>query len=147
MFFSFLEGGAANNNGGNQITMYILLGVLVVALVAMIIVSSMRNKKSRQEAEKLVNSVRPGNKVKTIGGVCGIVVEVDAEEGTFVLETGSETSGKCYMKFDKQAIYQTDAVTDGAKEEEKPLPVEEPVSEEKTEEAAAPAEKEEKTEE
>ncbi len=147
MFFSFLEGEAANNNGGNQVTMYILLGVLLVALVAMVVVSSMRNKKSRQEAEKLVNSVKPGNKVKTIGGVCGIVVEVDAEEGTFVLETGSETSGKCFMKFDKQAIYQTDAVVDGAKAEEKALPAEEAVAEEKTEEEPAPAAEEEKTEE
>jgi preprotein translocase YajC subunit len=105
----------------SEISTYIMLGVIVVALVAMIVISSRRNKKRQQEAESLINAVRPGHKVKTIGGVCGIVVEVDDEEGTFVLETGSEQSGKCFMKFDKQAIYQTDAVPakdeKGAKEE------------------------------
>jgi RNA binding exosome subunit len=47
--------------------------------------------------------------VKTIGGICGIVVEVNPEDNTFVLETGTEASGKSYLKFDKQAVYQTDA--------------------------------------
>jgi hypothetical protein len=39
-------------------------------------------------------------------------VEVHDDEKTFVLETGSEVSGKSYIKFDKQAIYQTDAVVE-----------------------------------
>ena len=47
----------------------------------------------------------------TIGGVCGVVVEV-CDDNTFVLETGTEKSGKSYIKFDKQAIYQTDAVAE-----------------------------------
>ena len=87
-----------------------------------------------------MDAVKPGNKVKTIGGVCGIVVEVDPEENTFVLETGSETSGKCYMKFDKQAIYQTDAVVEKPAETEEKA--EEPKGEEPFEESA-PAEKQE----
>ena len=66
----------------------------------------------------MINAVKPGNKVKTIGGICGIVVEVDNEENTFVLETGTELSGKSYIKFDRQAIYQTDAVVE--KKEDKP---------------------------
>lgn len=89
---------------------YIILGVLLVAIVVMFVFSSRRRKKQEQEAKDLVNAVKPGNKVKTIGGICGIVVEVDNEENTFVLETGTEQSGKCFIKFDKQAIYQTDAV-------------------------------------
>lgn len=110
---ALLEGEATTTdpaNGGSELMMYIFLGVIVVALIVMFFISSRRNKKRQKEAEDLINAVKPGNKVKTIGGICGIVVEVDDEENTFVLETGSETSGKCYMKFDKQAIYQTDAV-------------------------------------
>ncbi len=101
----------------SQILQYVFLGIIVVALIAMIVVNSRRNKKRQQEAENLINAVRPGNKVKTIGGICGIVVEVDDAENTFVLETGSETTGKHFIKFDKQAIYQTDAVATPAKEE------------------------------
>lgn len=119
MLSLFLENSsdAANANNWYQ---WIFFVVIIVLLVAWLIWSTRRSKKKQQEAQDLINAVKPGNKVKTIGGVCGIVVEVDDEENTFVLETGSESSGKCYMKFDKQAIYQTDAVADSSKPEAKP---------------------------
>ena len=94
----------------SNVSTFIILGLLVVAIVVMFVLSSRRRKKQEQDAKNLVDAVKPGNKVKTIGGICGIVVEIDNEENTFVLETGTEQSGKCYIKFDKQAIYQTDAV-------------------------------------
>lgn len=125
----------------------ILIVVLVAVMVVVMVLMSRRSKKQRQEAEDLINAVKPGNKVKTIGGVCGIVVEVDEEENTFVLETGSETSGKCYMKFDRQAILQSDAVVEksgGAGKRE--TPSEEPFGEQPAEEQPAaeqPAEGEE----
>ena len=97
-----------------QISTYVILGVLVVAIIVMFVFSSKRRKKQEEEAKNLIDAVKPGNKVKTIGGICGIVVEVDLEENTFVLETGSESSGKCFLKFDRQAIYQTDAVVEGS---------------------------------
>lgn len=112
MLSLILSGESTGTGGGNGWVMYVMLGLLVVALIVMFWVSSRRNKKRQKEAEDLINAVKPGNKVKTIGGVCGIVVEVDDEENTFVLETGSEASGKCYIKFDRQAIYQTDAVVE-----------------------------------
>ena len=126
---------------------YVILAAFIVIIVVFFVLSSRKNKKRQQEAEDLINAVKPGNKVKTIGGVCGIVVEVDAEENTFVLETGSEQSGKCYLKFDRQAIYQTDAVVEKPEEnkEEKSEGEEEvPASEDPFDETA-PAE--EKTEE
>ena len=122
---------------------YVILGVLVVAIVVMFIFSSRKRKKQEQDAKDLINSVKPGNKVKTIGGICGIVVEVDAEENTFVLETGTEQSGKCFIKFDKQAIYQTDAIVEktvaapAEKTEESSAAPEEPFEESST---ATPAE-------
>ena len=69
--------------------------------------------------EETLSAVKPGCKVKTIGGICGIVVEVCPEDNTFVLETGTESTGKCFLKFDKQAIYQTDAKKEEVKPEEK----------------------------
>lgn len=106
------EAGAGSGNGfdPSSILMYVLIGVIIVGFVIWMVISSKKRKKQEQEAKDLIDAVKPGNKVKTIGGVCGIVVEVNSEENTFVLETGSETVGKSYVKFDKQAIYQTDAV-------------------------------------
>lgn len=127
----------------NQIVTYVILGVLVVAIIVMFVISSRRRKKQEQEAKDLIDAVKPGNKVKTIGGICGIVVEVDNEENTFVLETGTEQSGKCFIKFDRQAIYQTDAVVEkeinfktenlNEKEEATEEPFEETATEEVTE--------------
>lgn len=114
MFKSLLE------VNGNQIGTFVVLGVLVVAIIVMFVFSGRRRKKQEEEAKTQRDAIRPGSKVKTIGGICGIVVEVDHEENTFVLETGSENSGKSFMKFDKLAIWQTDAVADSsAKTEEK----------------------------
>ena len=110
MLTALLEGETPQANTG-WVT-WVLLGVVVVIFVVFFVISSRKNKKRQEENEQLMNAIKPGNKVKTIGGVCGIVVEVDPEENTFVLETGSEVSGKSYMKFDKQAIYQTDAVVE-----------------------------------
>ena len=130
----------------SQISTYVILGVLIVAIIVMFVFSSKRRKKQEEEAKNLIDAVKPGNKVKTIGGICGIVVEVDVEENTFVLETGSEQSGKCFIKFDRQAIYQTDAVVDknvsgalgeAAAEPSEEVKVEEPFEETKEEAPAA----------
>ena len=118
MLSALLSSDTDTTNGGVDWITWVILAVFIVIIVVFFVFSSRRNKKKQEEAQQLMDAVKPGNKVKTIGGVCGIVVEVDSEENTFVLETGSETTGKCYMKFDKQAIYQTDAVVD-KKEEEK----------------------------
>lgn len=119
MLSALLSSNESTTTGSNiDWVTWVILAVFIVIIVVFFVFSSRRNKKKQEEAQQLMDAVKPGNKVKTIGGVCGIVVEVDSEENTFVLETGSETTGKCYMKFDKQAIYQTDAVVD-KKEEEK----------------------------
>ena len=118
---------------GSQVSTYIILGVLVVAIIVMFVFSSRRRKKQEEDAKSLIDAVKPGNKVKTIGGICGIVVEVDTEENTFVLETGTEQSGKSFIKFDRQAIYQTDAVV----EKNAPVSSEEEVKTEDGEEPCA----------
>ena len=144
MLSALLADTADTTTAGNGGVTWVILAVFIAIIVVFFVISSRRNKKRQQEADQLMNAVKPGNKVKTIGGVCGIVVEVDNEENTFVLETGSEKSGKCYMKFDKQAIYQTDAVVDKAEEKKEEPKAEEPFEEHaaeeaKTEEKAEPA--------
>jgi preprotein translocase YajC subunit len=75
----------------------------------MMVISSRKNKRSQQEYVEQLAAIKPGNKVKTAGGICGIVVEVCDEDNTVIIETGSEKSGKSYIKMDKELIAQTDA--------------------------------------
>jgi len=122
MIFSLLDDPVTtpgDGKGGNDYTSWIMLAilaVLIIVVVVMYVLGNKKRKKQEQDAKDLINAVKPGNKVKTIGGICGIVVEVDDEENTFVLETGTELSGKSYIKFDRQAIYQTDAVVEKPEE-------------------------------
>ena len=101
---------------------FVLWGAVAVAFILMMVFNRRSQKKRQEEVQKTLDAVKPGCTVKTIGGICGTVVEVD--ETTFVLETGSEKGGKSYVKFDKQAIYQTNAVAEKTEE----------VKEEKTQE-------------
>lgn len=127
MLFNLLSSAPV---AGNPWSSYIVIGIIVVAFIFIFIMNSRSQKKRQKEMEETLSAVKPGCKVKTIGGICGIVVEVCPEDNTFVLETGTEASGKSYIKFDKQAVYQTDAVA------EKPAPAKETKAEEPAKEAA-----------
>ena len=116
----------ANVLASSNAASWIMIGVLVAIIVVFMVYNRKVQAKRQQETQDMLNAIKPGNKVKTIGGICGIVVEVCPEDNTFVLETGTEVSGKSYIKFDKQAVYQTDAVAE--------KPVEAPVEEVKAEE-------------
>ena len=131
------EGGANAGTGteeaakGNSLGSIIIMIVLAVAIVGLFIWSSISNKKKRKQAQEKMDSLRKGDRVKTIGGVCGFIVEINNEENTFVMETGSKEH-KCYLKFDKGAIYQTSHV--GEDNKETPIEVkEEPKAEVKEE--------------
>ena len=112
MFFNLLTEAAGD--GGSNGSSWIMIGVLMLFLVAFLVYSNYSQKKRQKDTLATLNAIKPGNKVKTIGGICGVVVEVCEEDNTIVVETGTDKSGKSYIKFDKQAIYQTDAVANKA---------------------------------
>lgn len=104
MFWSLL----ADEPTQNPWMMYIVLGVVVVIFVVWMVFSGRKNKQRQKEYTEQLEAIRPGHKVKTAGGICGIVVEV-CDDNTVIMETGSETAGKSYIKMDKELIAQTDA--------------------------------------
>ena len=115
MIFNLLSSTTPTANPWSQ---WIVLGVIAVAFIVIFILNNRSQKKRQKETVETLNAIKPGNKVKTIGGICGVVVEV-CEDNTIVVETGTEKSGKSFIKFDMQAVYQTDAVVEKA--EQKPV--------------------------
>lgn len=107
MWFALLESTSGTTPNSDWI-MWVLIGVIVVAFIAYIFFSGRKNKARQQEYIEQLEAIRPGHKVKTAGGICGIVVEV-CDDNTVIIETGSENSGKSYVKMDKELIAQTDA--------------------------------------
>ena len=97
MIFSLLTSAATSSSGGNPNNtfnpMSLIMMVIVIAILIIFMVFNRKaQKKKEEEIMQTLNSIKPGNNVKTIGGIIGVVVEVDGD--TFVLETGSEKSGK-----------------------------------------------------
>ena len=134
MLFNLLDSAATSSSGaqsGSNWGSWLMMGILLIILIVFMVINRNSQKKQEEEAKATLNALKPGNKVTTIGGVCGVVVEL-CEDGTFILETGSENSGKSYLKLLKEAIYQTDAVAAKKEEKKEEAPV--------AEEAEAPAE-------
>ena len=82
------------------------MGVMLVAIVGLFAWQSISNKKKQKKAQEMTQAMKAGDKIKTIGGVCGYLVSVNDAENTIVIRTGDEKTGTL-MKFDKGAIYQT----------------------------------------
>ena len=149
----------ASNGGGGGYGTWIMLGLLVVIFGVMMWTSSRTNKKRAKEAQEKLDNMKVGDRVKTIGGICGIIVEINEAENTFVLETGKDNKGS-FIKFDKIAVYETspaEAVTENVETEEPKTEVfsdvteaveavELPAAEEAVAEAVAEDENAEKTE-
>ena len=100
MPINLLEG---NQIDANQIITYVILALVVVLFIVWFIFSGRKNKQRQKEYVEQLDAIRPGHKVKTAGGICGIVVEV-CDDNTVIIETGSEQSGKSYVKMDKELI-------------------------------------------
>ncbi|HCH74240.1 MAG TPA: hypothetical protein DEV87_03550 [Clostridiales bacterium] len=135
---NFLLLDEAGQQGGNPVLTYVVFGVILLAIIGLFVWQSISGKKKQKEAQNMVDSLKVGDRVKTIGGVCGFVAEINNAENTFVLETGTDDK-KSYVKFDKGAIYQTapaqgSAVAAEETKAEEPAPVQEEV---KSEEPAA----------
>lgn len=118
----------------------IVFGLLIIGIIGLFIWQSISGKKKQQQAQEMVDSLKIGDRVKTIGGICGFVAQINNDENTFVLETGLEEN-KSYVKFDKGAIYQTAPAEGNANvkpaEEQKEEKVEEKVEEQPKEESKA----------
>ena len=135
MLFNLLDGGDSSTKV-NNLPMLIVLGVVVAAMIGLLIWQSISGRKKQKEAQNMVNQLKKGDRVKTIGGVCGFVAEINDAENTFVLETGTDDN-KSYVKFDKGAIYQTAPAQGNAVEiKEEPAPVVSAETEEAVSDAA-----------
>lgn len=105
-----------------QFTTGMLTVLFIVGIGGVFIWMNVSGRKKQKAAQDMVEQLKIGDRVKTIGGICGFVVQINDAENTFVLETGLEEN-KSYVKFDKGAIYQTAPAQGSAvANEEKPQP-------------------------
>ncbi len=108
---------------GQTVIMLVLLAVMVVVLI---VLPMFTNKRRNKAINDLHSSLRPGDVVKTVGGIVGTITEIreiSPVDKEMVVETGVGDR-KSTMVFDVQAVYQVlskvDAPVEPAPSEEKP---------------------------
>ena len=89
----------------------IMLVVMVGVFYFMLIRPENKRKK---EAEQMRSSMKKGDKITTIGGIIGTVVDI--KEDKFVIETSAD---QVRIEFAKWALSTNDSAAEAAKEEAK----------------------------
>lgn len=86
-----------------------LIIVLVILLIAMYAFSFKRRKDYTNQMNEMLNSLRPGDKIKTVGGFYGTIVSIkETTDGKVVLLEMGEGTKLSYMTIDANAIYGVD---------------------------------------
>lgn len=123
------------------IVMLVLLAIMVVVLI---VLPMFTNKRRNKAINDLHSSLRPGDVIKTVGGIVGTIVEIkeiSPVDKEMVVETGIGDK-KTTMVFDIQAVYQVLSKVEAPVEQqpfnelgkEEPAVAEEPVTESVSEE-------------
>ena len=107
----FLETTPVQNPGGNLLSTIIMLVAMVAIFYFMLIRPENKRKK---EAEKLRSSVKTGDKITTIGGIVGVIVDI--KEDRVVIETSAD---RVRMELMKWAISTNETAAERAQEEAK----------------------------
>ena len=105
---NFLTTTATTGGLGSTIVMMVaMLGIFYFMLIR-------PENKRKKEAEQMRSSVRKGDKITTIGGVVGTVVDV--KENNIVMETSAD---QVRIEFAKWAISSNETAAEAAKAEAK----------------------------
>lgn len=99
--FNYLYCAGEEGTTGNNWIMFVVIGVLLVVMMLFTIIPQRKRKK---EAQEMMQSVRVGKKIKTIGGFVGEIVSIDDKQGTLELNVGSKEA-PVVVVVDKAAIY------------------------------------------
>ena len=102
---------AETPQGGGLMSTILMLGVMLAIFYFMLIRPENKRKK---EAEQMRSAVKSGDRITTIGGITGTVVDVKGD--SFVVETGAD---QVRIEFAKWALSTNETASAAAKEEAK----------------------------
>ncbi|MCL2229095.1 MAG: preprotein translocase subunit YajC [Firmicutes bacterium] len=115
----------------DDVFLWLTLGGMTLIFVAMIMAQTRRRKRQQTEFTEMMDGLRVGVKVKTVGGEIGIIREIREEAPGFktvLLETGGDTN-KSFITYDIQAIFgivDTEKLAAAALAASNPTPIQTP---------------------
>ena len=104
---NILTATPAGGMGSSVIMLVVMLAVFYFMLIR-------PENKRKKEAEQMRSAVKTGDKIVTIGGIVGTVVNV--KESRIVIETGAD---QVRIEFAKWALSSNDSAAAAAKEKQK----------------------------
>ena len=104
---NFLTAPAAGGMGSTMIMMVMMVAIFYFMLLR-------PENKRKKEAEQMRSAVKKGDKVVTIGGITGTVVDV--KDNKFVLETGAD---QVRIEFEMWALSSNETAAEAKKAEAK----------------------------
>ena len=79
----------------------IMWGPIVLIVVLMYFIMIRPQRKKQKEEQRMRNSIRVGDEITTIGGICGRVVNI--KEDALVIETGADRNKMTIKKWALQS--------------------------------------------
>ena len=104
---NFLTTTASTGMGSTLVMMVLMIAIFYFMLIR-------PENKRKKEAEEMRGAVKKGDKIVTIGGIVGTVVDV--KESRIVIETSAD---QVRMELEKWAISSNETATENAKAEAK----------------------------
>ena len=117
MLYFLTDGAGAAGDAAGGSAAGGLLGMLPMLLIMVAVFYFMMirpENKRKKEAEQLRSNIKNGDKITTIGGICGTVVDVKSDK--FVIETGAD---QVRIEFAKWALSTNETAAEAAREEAK----------------------------
>ena len=98
---------AAGEEPKNDWMTFLLIGLVVVMVVVVVVLPMFSRNKQKKEADEGKRFLRPGDKIKTVGGIVGTIIAINTiseAEKELVIETGIDDR-KTTMVIDLNALY------------------------------------------
>lgn len=109
MITAFAEGEEAAGEAGTQAASALPSGIVnivfIVFLIALMYFMLIRPQRKREkEAKAMIDALKVGDKVVTIGGICGKVSKI--KDDYIIIETGNigTQDEKSFLKFERDAV-------------------------------------------
>ena len=103
LFLTAADGAAAGSMMSTVVMMVAMLAIFYFMLIR-------PENKRKKEAEEMRSAVRKGDKITTIGGIVGTVVDV--KESRIVIETGAD---QVRIELEKWAVSSNETAAENAK--------------------------------
>jgi preprotein translocase subunit YajC len=69
---------------------WVMIGILGIFFVLMIVMTIIPQKKQKKKMAEMFNSLSVGDKIMTIGGFVGVIMEIDAPNDKYLVNIGTD---------------------------------------------------------